>query len=278
MKRAIIPVSITVCVPVLILALTGRIYADDMTTAKEKSFKGTVMTVDEKERTIGVKGFWSTRTFEVGDHCKVSLEEKEDAALRDLRPGHRVQLQYLVRGGVKVASRIAQRDVTYTGHIDAMDTAHGTFTVKSAISRKTFVARDDCKFIVRDEKDQSLADLKIGHKVTVRYLTTRHANVARRVEQMSRMFAGTIEAIDADTQTLKAEQLLSKKKFKLANDCQIIVDGRTDGKLSDLRIGDKLSFDYEDVDGVLVANRIAREASHARMEQRQARRANGSAQ
>jgi len=275
MKTAIIPLSMSVCV---ILALTGRIYADDTTTAKQKSFNGTVMTVDEKERTLGVKRFWSTRTFDVGDHCKVSLEDKEDAALKDLRPGHRVEVQYLMRGGVKVASCIAQNDLTYAGHISAMDTAHRIFTIKAATSSKTFVAGDDCKFVIREEKDKSLADLRIGHKVTVRYLTTPQANMARRVEQMSRMFTGTIDVIDAETRTIKAQHLFSEKKFKLANDCQIIVGGRMDGKLSDLRIGDKLSFHYEDVDGVLVANRIAREGSLARMERREVTSVNGIAQ
>jgi Cu/Ag efflux protein CusF len=275
MKTAIIPLSMSVCV---ILALTGRIYADDTATAKQKSFKGTVMTVDEKERTLGVKRLWSTRTFEIGDHCKVSLEDKADAALKDLRPGHRVEVQYLAHDGVKVACQIAQKDVTYTGHVCARDTTHGTFTVKAGTGSKTFVAGDDCKFVIREEKDKSLADLKIGHKVTVRYLTTPQANMARRVEQMSRMFTGTIDVIDAETRTLKAQHLFAEKKFKLANDCQIIVAGRMDGKLSDLRIGDKLSFHYEDVDGVLVANRVAREGSIARMERREVTSVNGIAQ
>src|SRR5258705_10827569 len=136
MKTTIIPLSMSVGV---ILAFTGRIYADDTATAKQRSFKGTVMAVDEKERTLGVKRFWSTSAFEIGDHCKVSLEDKADAALKDLRPGHRLEVQYLAHDGVKVASRIAQKDMTYTGHVCARDTTHGTFTVKAGTDSKTFV-------------------------------------------------------------------------------------------------------------------------------------------
>jgi hypothetical protein len=53
---------------------------------------------------------------------------------------------------------------------------------------------------------------------------------------------------------------MTEKKFKLADECQIVVEGKSDAGLGGLRIGDQVAFSYEDADGVLVANRIGRDS------------------
>lgn len=245
----------------LLLALTGLADAAVPSTPKPKTFKGTVTAIDQKEKTFAVRGFWSTRTFNVGDHCKVSLEDKADAELKDLRPGHRVEVSYLGNSGVKVASQVVQKNLVFTGHISAIDPADRMFKVKRGAVSETFVAGDHCKVIIREDRDRALADLRIGHKVTVSYSAPGGTKVAQKIEQTGATFTGTVEAIDADARTLKAQHLLSEKKFNLAKDCPIVIGGKSDGKLSDLRIGDKLSVHYEDIDGVLVATCVARESS-----------------
>jgi len=243
----------------LLLALTGRAGAADAATPRPKSFKGTITAVDQKEKTFAVRGFWSTRTFNAGDHCKVSLEDKTDADFKDLRPGQRVEVNYLANSGVQVASQVVQKNIEFTGHICAIDPAGRTFKVKRGAVSEMFVAGDQCKVIIRDDRNRALADLRIGQKVTVRYTAPGGPKIAQRIEQTGSMFTGTVEAIDADARTLKAQHLLSEKKFNLAKDCPIVIGGKSDGKLSDLRIGDKLSVHYDDVDGVLVATSVARE-------------------
>ena len=88
-------------------------------------------------------------------------------------------------------------------------------------------------------------------------------------KKRSLSFVGTVEAIDAETRTLKAEHLLTDRRFHLADDCPIVINGKPDGKLSDIRIGDTVMFNYENVDGVLVANRIARETGPEKPESSQ---------
>lgn len=258
MKKVIVGLITTVWTVTLLTALSGRADADDSSAAKSHTFTGKVKLADEKGRTLTVKAFLSTRRFNIGDHCKVSLEDKPEATLNDLRPGHQVEVEYQEHNGVNVASRIMQKNINFTGYISAIDPDSKTFTVKRGVTRKAFVATDDCKIVIRDETDHTFADLKLGHKVTVRYTAAEGAEVAHHIEQSSLTFTGTLEAIDATTGTMKAKQLLADRRFTLAKDCQLIIDGRLNGKLSDLRIGDKLSFQYEDADGVLVANRIER--------------------
>lgn len=227
-------------------------------TAKPKSFKGTVAAVDSKEKTFAVRGFWSTRTFNAGDHLKVSLEDKADAELKDLRPGQRVEVSYLSNSGVNVASQVMQKNLVFAGHVSAIDPTSRTVKVKRGSVSETFVADDQCKVIIRNDNSRGLSDLKIGNKVIVSYAGAEGAKVAQKIVQTGTTFTGTVEAIDADDRTLKVQYLLSEKKFNLAKDCPIIIDGKSAGKLSDLRIGDKLSINYEELDGVLVATSIAR--------------------
>jgi Cu/Ag efflux protein CusF len=232
-------------------------------TAENRSFTGTVKRLDDKERTLVVDSFFLTRSFTAGNHCRVELEDKPNSALKDLRPGHRVQVQYQTKDGVNVAARISQENASFTGHVTSLDPAGKTFKVKQGVSTKAFALGDGCKITVRDEKGHAFGDLKLGHKVTVRYASSVPQNVAFTITQSSLDFTGTIEAIDAGAGTLKARQMVGGKTFKMGEDCPILVEGRTGAKLRDLRIGDKINFQYEDVDGVLVANRIALEGPAA---------------
>jgi len=261
MKTAIVRLTMAVGATMLLLALTERAAAAVSSTAKPKSFKGTVTAVDQKEKTVVMRGFWTTRTFNVGDHCKVSLEDNANAELKDLRPGYRVEVSYLENNGVRIASQVMQKNLVFTGNIAAIDPASRTLKVKRGTVTETFVASDHCNVIVRNDRNRALADLRIGHKVTVSYSAPGDAKVAQKIEQAGSTFTGTVEAIDADARTLKAQHLLSEKKFNLAKDCPIVIGGKSDGKLSDLRIGDKLSVVYEEIDGVLVATCVAREAA-----------------
>jgi Cu/Ag efflux protein CusF len=248
----------------LLLAMTGQVAAAVSSTAKPKSFKGTITAVDPKEKSVAVRGFWTTRTFNVGDHCKVSLEDNANAELKDLRPGYRVEVGYLENNGVRIASQVMQKNLIFTGNISAIDPAGRILKVKRGGVTETFVAGDHCKVVIREDRNRALADLRIGHKVTVSYSAPGGAKVAQKIEQAGSTFTGTVEAIDADARTLKAQHLLSEKKFNLAKDCPIVIGGKSDGKLSDLRIGDKLSVHYEEMDGVLVATCVAREDASAK--------------
>jgi len=264
MKTAIVRLMTAAWATTLLLALSARAEDAVSPTPKPKSFKGAVTAVDEKEKTFAVRGFWSTKTFNAGDHCKVSLEDKRDAGLKDLSPGQRVEVSYVANNGVQIATLVVQKSLTFTGHIAALDPASRLLKVKRGTVSETFVAGNQCKVIIQDDRNRALADLRIGQKVTLSYSAPAGTKVAQKIEQTGSTFTGTVEAIDADARTLKAQHLLSEKKFNLAKDCPIVLGGKSDGKLSDLRIGDKLSVHYEEIDGVLVATCLSRDAAPAK--------------
>jgi hypothetical protein len=69
----------------------------------------------------------------------------------------------------------------YKGTIDAIDTAAKTVTVKKATTSKTFKVADDAKFATTDNKNASLADLKQGDLVNVRFTDDGDMPVAHRI-------------------------------------------------------------------------------------------------
>ncbi len=244
-----------------LLAIATRLGADGGTeptdsTEKVHQFEGAIKQVNAAEKLVTVKNFWSSRTFALGEGCRVELEDQPSGGLADLQPGHRVEVSYVSHEGVRIAREIQQENLRYTGHIAALDATNRTLRVKSGLLDRVFTLAPDCEVIFRDGKPRTFAELKIGHRVTVKYLTPGDVKLARTIEQRSLEFTGGIEALDSRTDTVKAGGLMSSRTFRLADNCQIVVRGGTGGALKDLRIGDRVVFHYEEVDGVLIANRL----------------------
>jgi hypothetical protein len=122
---------------------------------------------------------------------------------------------------------------------------------------KQFWLPDDCQVVLRDGKIGSLADLNIGHRVTVTYETPDKMATARQIAETSLEFAGALTAIDLEERTVKARAMFTTRKFNVADDCAIVVNGEPRGRLSDLRPEQLFVFHYEDINGISVVNRIA---------------------
>jgi hypothetical protein len=63
--------------------------------------------------------------------------------------------------------------------------------------------------------------------------------------------------MDPGGKFLNAKALSGTNKFNVADHCAIVIHGKLDGRLVDLRPGDKLMVSYDEISGVKVANRIS---------------------
>jgi hypothetical protein len=71
--------------------------------------------------------------------------------------------------------------------------------------------------------------------------------------------SGTITALDAKGKVLKVQGVLSTKTFALGDNCALAVDGMTGTSLGEFRPGQKVTVNYRDADGVLVADRVTQD-------------------
>ena len=244
---------------VLAATLSVRALADEATPAtnSDRSYTGTVVTVDPQERVLKVKGSLLSRTFNVGESCKYALLDEQEGTLGGVRLGQKVTVRYEDAAGVLVADRVDQQPLRYEGRVKQIDPKTGAVTVQRRITGRTFRIADACQVMLRDGKSGTLADVQTGEHVAVTYEVPDGQSTARRIDQTSARFTGSLTAIDLNTRTVKAKSLSGSKKFNLADDCAIVLDGKLGGRMLDLRPGDKLTFSYDEVNGVNVVNRIA---------------------
>ncbi len=71
----------------------------------------------------------------------------------------------------------------FTGTIESIDAQTSAVTIKHSVKAetKTFTCAADCKFSTADKKEAALADLKVGDKVTVRYVEDGEKLVAKKI-------------------------------------------------------------------------------------------------
>ena len=244
----------------LAAAAALRAPADEsMATAAipHQSYSGTVVSVDAKEHTLAVTGILLTRDFNLGDNCAYTLGDQSPGTLGDLRPGERVIVAYQERHGVRVADHVSQQAQTYTGTVKACDPVGRTLTLHTRSGDRTFQLAGGCQVLLREDKSAAVGDIQTGDYVTVTYETPNDKLTAQKIAQTSQKFTGSLTAIDLEAKTVKAKSLLESKRFVLGDDCAIVVNGRIEGRLADLKPDDRLTFSYDNVNGVNVANRIA---------------------
>ena len=266
MKTKILCAWAAVSLPVL-MATAYQASADDTAAQatvaiQDKTYTGTIVFVDPKEYMLGVKGFlFSTKEFNLGKNCSYVIADKDDGTVNDLRPGQRVEVAYQNIHGVPIVDRVTQKPMRVEGVVKAIDPATHQVTLSAVFLDKTFRMPADCTVTLHDGRSGSIADIQSGNHVTVTYEVPDGQATAREIAQTSVAFTGKLTAIDLNQKTLRADAGFSSKRFRVANDCSIVVKGQPVGRLTDLRPGKEFTFSYNEINGVNIVNRIAPAAS-----------------
>jgi predicted RNA-binding protein len=224
----------------------------------EDWYTGQVMSVDPHNRTVDLKSsMLSNKEFSLGTSCSFGLLGINNGTMNDIRPGQKLTVRYFESQGVRVVDQVQQQPMQYEGMVAAIDPNQHVLTLHREGFDKTIAIADGCNVMLRDNKGGVLTDIQPGDHVTVTYETPDGKAMARQIAQTSQEFTGAVTAIDLDSKIVKAKAATETKEFNLADNCAIIVNGRTDGKLSELRPDERLQFNYDNINGVNVVNRIA---------------------
>jgi len=224
----------------------------------EKSYCGQVVSVNPQEHTFRVRAWMlSSKQFNLGANCAFAMVDNNKAGAADLRPGQDITVLYQVSQGVRVADRIEQHPLRYVGVVTAIDTNTLSLTLHERGLDRTMSIAQGCTVRLKDDKSGKLSDIQTGDHVTITYERPNELPVAREISQGSVSFTGRLAAVDLEDHTVKAKDTFSTMKFVLADNCTIVHYGKTDGKLSELWPNERLTFNYEPLNGVNIVNRIA---------------------
>ena len=233
-------------------------YESPSAAGPEKSYTGQIVSVDQQNRMLNVKqSFFSKKQFNLGDKCAYVMVENQNGSPADLRAGEKVTVIYQVSQGVRIADRVEQQAMRFEGTVGAIDPKNNAITLHRPGLDKPMEIGSGCNVLLKDNRSGALKDIQPGDHVTVTYEIPYGMPTARQIAQTSSEFTGTLTAVDLNDQTVKAKDTFSSKKFNVANNCTIMVNGRSDAKLSDLQPNERLTFNYDQVNGVNVVNRIA---------------------
>jgi Cu/Ag efflux protein CusF len=263
MKTKALRAWAVVCLSALTATVAYRASADDAsanaTAAKpDKTYTGTIVSIDPKEHLLDVRGFpFSSKKFNLGDTCAYTIVGQDKGAIGDLRPGQKVMIGYQNAHGVLVADRVTQQPMRDEGMVKAIDPTTQTLTLHLGVMDKKFQLPADCEVTLRGDRAGTVADIQPGNHVLITYEVPNGKPTARQIAQTSETFTGDLTAIDLDQKTMKAKAMFATKKFNVGDDCAVVINGKPGGKLTDLRPGESLMFSYDNVNGVNVVNRIA---------------------
>ncbi len=87
----------------------------------------------------------------------------------------------------EAATEAEAKRKSYKGTIEAIDVAARTITVKKAASRKTFTVAPETPIRTVQKEYGTLADLKEGELINVRFTVEGEANVATRITHAAEM-------------------------------------------------------------------------------------------
>jgi hypothetical protein len=144
----------------------------------------------------------------------------------------------------------------FEGTVTAIDNDKHTLTVHRTGLDKQLQFPNDSRVTLRDGKYGSMGDVKVGNYVTVTYEMPANQPTVRQIAQTAIPFTGTLTAVDLNEKTVKAKTTFTSKKFELADNCAIVINGKANGQLSDLKLNDKLLFSYDEINGVNIVSRI----------------------
>jgi hypothetical protein len=254
----------TIGILVLVSAFAVGAYAEPQMGARknEQNWGGTLTAVNAQDNTVTGQHWWSTETFHAGKNCAIVAVDKKEAALSDLRPGEKVKIRYQDVEGVRVADRIVERALHDGGTVQAVDAKAGTVTMQEPPLYKPFRApetlriADDCKVVLANGDEGTLADVRPGDRVTVIYELPGDSRVAYRIRDRSSSLVATLDAVDLSARTVKIKQKTGEETFQLADKCRIIASNQQREPLKDLALGQQYRFTYRDVNGVNVLDQI----------------------
>jgi predicted RNA-binding protein len=153
---------------------------------------------------------------------------------------------------------------TYSGKILSVDRNDHTVRVKSwFLSQKDFNLGANCAYDLAGINNGTVADLRPGQEVTVRYQELHGVRIADRVDQEAMKVTGMVTAINPGARTLTVRRNGGfDETLAIGSGCNVLLRDHKQGTLNEIQPGDQVTVTYETPED----HRVAREISQTSRE------------
>jgi hypothetical protein len=155
----------------------------------------------------------------------------------------------------------------WTGTLSSVNAQDDTVTIRLWLGEDTFHLGKDCSISTLEQERASVAALRPGEEVSIRYRNVDGVLVADRVADVALQADGTVSGLNlkAGVITLKEAPLYrpfrKSDSFQIPKDCKFRLANGREGTLADLQRGDHLIVTYEFPGESPVAYRILDKSS-----------------
>lgn len=236
-------------------AISVCVGADSATA--QQTFTGVVTDVKVPEKVLQARGLLFSKSFVVGDDCVLTLATRKSGTLGDFHTGQKVTVSYRNVHGILVAGSVAEDPQSFAGQVTVLNLPGHSLEVQHGVTTKVFALPDACVVELSNDEKGGLNRLELGAQVTVYYEEPGGRWTAKRIEQTSLRFTGTLATLDVPNRTVTVtKKLIPDRSFHLAGDCAVVVNGKISHRIGNLEPGKSYEMSYSVVDGVNIVNRI----------------------
>lgn len=225
---------------VMVSRLEGKVDDDD--DEKYKIYEGEVTHVDDDYDWIKVDG----KKFEILKNTMIIFEDNVKGSIKDIKVGDDVRTK--VNDDEEAVYVKVDRDFysVYKGEVEKIDDDLEWIKIDVGNKDVKFDIADDVNVVFKDD-DGDLEDIEVGDEVQVK-VNARDKIVYIKVneENDTNVYSGSVFKIKEDDDEYEFWIYTSKVvKFEVDDDYEVEFDDE-DGKITDLKIGDKIKVITED--------------------------------
>jgi Cu/Ag efflux protein CusF len=145
----------------------------------------------------------------------------------------------------------------YSGKIVFVNPAERVLIAESFWSTRTFSLAENCQVAFEDKPAATMADLRPGQKLEIRYENLHGVLIAHSIQQRNQLYRGRIQAMDPGNRTIEIKHGSASRTFTLPEDLAVELRDGASGKVEDLKTGQTVEVVYETPENRREARRIA---------------------
>ena len=229
-------------------------------SSQEAILKGIIFAIDIEKGILTLENNGRYTSYIFDDGVSVVYEGIRFATVRDLQIGDEIQLQVENNKLVKITLVKPYRASDFKGNVVAISIADKIITiVTTEMTPTAYRVTDKTEYLIPNVVRPTVADVQVGDQVQFTVDGTNIVKLEVTTRSTDDLIKGQLININTALKLLTIETTAKElKTYKYNDTLEIYIDKNSNGKLSDLFVGDHitLTIDKNDLKRITIHNTI----------------------